>query len=118
MGININNLANEITRALQQYTNEVQGEIEVASEEVATESVNKLKQTSPKRTGKYAKGWTKKKQGNGWVVHNRRGQITHLLEKGHVKRSGGRVAARVHIAPVEQKAIDDFLKRVEKAVKG
>ena len=64
--------------------------------------MRQLKATSPKRTGKYAKSWTKKKRGRKIIVHNKEYQLTQLLEKGHAKRGGGRVAARVHIAPVER----------------
>lgn len=116
---NINNLANEITRALRQYTNEVEQEVQAAAEEVASESVDKLKQTSPKKTGNYAKSWTKTKKGKKWIVHNKKHyRLTHLLEKGHAKVNGGRVGAKVHIAPVEHNAINDFIERVERAVEG
>ena len=115
----INSLANEITKALRQYTNEVQEEVNEAAEEVASEAADKLKQSSPKRTGRYARGWTKTKIGDKWVVHNKKHyRLTHLLEKGHAKVNGGRVGAKVHIAPVEQRAINEFIERVEKAVGG
>ncbi|MED3070383.1 HK97 gp10 family phage protein, partial [Bacillus thuringiensis] len=39
-----------------------------------------------------------------------------LLEKGHAKANGGRVPAKVHIAPVEEHAIHDFVERVERAI--
>lgn len=113
------NLANEITRALRRYVDEVDEEVQAAAEEVAGQSVDKLKQTSPKKTGAYAKSWTMKKKGKGWIVHNKKHyRLTHLLEKGHAKVNGGRVGAKVHIAPVEHNAINDFIERVERAVDG
>ena len=118
-----NDLTNEIMRTLRRYTEEVIEKVDEAAEQTASEAVEKLKQTSPRRAkngGKYASSWTKKKQGEKWVVHNKKYyRLTHLLEKGHAKVNGGdRVPARVHIAPVEQVAIDDFIERVERAVEG
>ncbi|PGS32262.1 hypothetical protein COC58_29710 [Bacillus cereus] len=117
----INDLANEIARELQRYSNVVEEDLEVAKEEVANDLVDELKQKSPKsdRQGgrKYAKGWRKKKEGNAFIVHNAlKPQLTHLLEKGHAKVNGGRVPAKVHIAPAEDKAIIEFVERVERAI--
>ena len=77
--------------------------LDETKKELAKSAVKQLKATSPKRTGRYASGWTRKKKGNAIIVHNKQYQLTHLLEKGHAKRGGGRVAARVHIAPVEKR---------------
>lgn len=113
----IDNLAREIARELQRYENIVEEDLEVAKEEVANDLVDVLKQKSPKNTGKYRKGWRKKKDGNAIIVHNAlKPQLTHLLEKGHAKANGGRVPAKVHIAPAEEKAINEFLERVERAI--
>jgi hypothetical protein len=52
------------------------------------------------------------------VVHSKdRYQLTHLLEKGHAKRGGGRVAARPHIAPAEQEGVELLQSLIEKALK-
>ncbi|AJQ57912.1 prophage pi2 protein 37 (plasmid) [Bacillus thuringiensis serovar morrisoni str. 4AA1] len=114
---NIDDLSNEIARELQRYANVIEEDMEVAKEEVADNLVDELKQKSPKNTGRYSKGWRKKKDGNAIIVHNAlKPQLTHLLEKGHAKANGGRVPAKVHIAPVEEHAIHDFVERVERAI--
>ncbi|PEU21496.1 HK97 gp10 family phage protein [Bacillus wiedmannii] len=114
-------LANDIARELQRYGKEVEEKLEVEKEAVANNLVDELKQKSPKSESqggrKYAKGWRKKKEGNAFVVHNAlKPQLTHLLEKGHAKVNGGRVPAIVHIAPAEEKAVNEFSERVERAV--
>lgn len=112
-------LANEIAQALSDYTSEVEEGIEKAKVEVAKETVGRLKQTSPKKTGQYRKGWRTKKVGTAQVIHNKTHyRLTHLLEKGHAKRGGGRVAAIPHIAPAEDKAIRDYIEEVERMIRG
>ena len=107
-----NDITSQILQALRGYTDDVR-------KEVATQLVIELKQTSPKRTGAYAKSWTKTKFRKGWIVHNKHHyRLTHLLEKGHAKTSGGRVSPKVHIRPAEERAIREFIERVERAVEG
>ncbi|MEK4501034.1 HK97 gp10 family phage protein [Bacillus sp. FSL R12-0069] len=112
----MNDFASEIARELQRYANVVEEELLAAQEEVSDVAVDKLKQNSPEKTGGYRKGWRKKKDGNSIVVHNTKGQLTHLLENGHAKVGGGRVPAKVHIRPVEQYVIDELPRRIERAV--
>lgn len=117
--VKVNDLTEEITRALQEYSTEVEEGLEEAKVEVAKDTVKRLKQTSPKKTGDYRKGWARKKVGTAQVVHNRTDyQLTHLLEYGHAKRGGGRVAGIPHISPAEEWANDEYLKRVEKVIRG
>ena len=109
MGIKVSELAQELAQGLSEYSQEVADAIKKATDEVAEEAVQELKSTSPVLTGSYAKGWTKSKayeskSAKRNTVHNKTDyQLTHLLEKGHASRNGGRVAAKVHIRPVEEK---------------
>ena len=115
----INNVTNEILRALRLYTNEVADKVEDIKQEVAEDTVSNLKQTSPKKTGKYAKSWKVTKQGTKYIVHAKAPyyRLTHLLERGHAKVNGGRVPGKVHIAPAEEKAIRDYLEKVERELR-
>lgn len=115
-----NNFADQITQYLKEFTTEVEEGLEKAKEKAAKDGAKNLKATSPRgRTGKYHKGWRAKRDGTAWVIHNAtRYQIAHLLEKGHARRGGGRVPARVHIAPVEKQAIKQFEDEVEKVIRG
>ena len=115
--INIQSLSSEINRQLQLYSNVLEDKVDEIAEEVASDAVSKLKSRSPKDTGDYAKKWTYKKVGKAYVIYNKKYQLTHLLEKGHVKAGGGRVAARVHIKPVEEEVVRDFIKKIERAAR-
>ncbi|SEA49543.1 hypothetical protein SAMN04515656_1129 [Eubacterium aggregans] len=108
----MDDFARNLAKALSDYTTEIVDGLEDVKKDVATKAVADSKRTSPKSTGDYAKGWRKKKTQWGWVIYNETDyQLTHLLEKGHAKRGGGRVAAKPHIAKVEEKYIDEFEKR-------
>lgn len=117
--INIEDLAKEIARELAEYTEEIEEEVIKATDDVTKEAIKDLRTTSAHDdvSGDYREGWTRKKFRDSTVVYNKKHQITHLLEKGHVKRGGGRVPARVHMAPVEEKAVKKFTERIEGAIK-
>src|SRR5690606_39295353 len=87
------------------YTEEVGAAIEEAVKETAQAVAADLRETAPKDTGEDAKGWTARKEGPGrYVVYNKKKpQLTHLLEHGHAKSSGGRVEGRPHIKPAEER---------------
>jgi sugar-specific transcriptional regulator TrmB len=109
MSTNIGNLAAEINRQLALYANQTDESVQRIAEEVSREGAEMLKAESPKRYGDYAGSWTVKKVGKVFVIHNKdHYRLTHLLEKGHAKVNGGRVPARVHIAPVEEKVVERF----------
>jgi hypothetical protein len=113
-------LANEMAKALSEYTDEVTKGIEQEKKDKAKKAVQLLKQSSPKGdTGDYAKGWTESNIDGKEVIYNKnKPQITHLLEYGHAKRNGGRVSGKAHIRPVEEQINNEFLEGVKKVIQG
>ena len=107
-----------ISRSLAEYAEDVKQIVNEAAKNVGEETVKELKKTSPKLTGNYKKGWTKKVQSKGLgikkvIVYNKNEpHLTHLRERGHAKRNGGRGEAKVHIEPAAAKAADNFEKTV------
>lgn len=113
----INNLSNEIAAALATFTNEISKELEQTKKKVVRDAVKDLKATSPKDQGDYARGWKATRQGDAMVIHNaNKPQLTHLLEGGHAKQGGGRVAGKSHIEPVEQRVIKEFERELERVI--
>lgn len=115
--MNVDQLADEIARQLAFYSQFVDEEIEEVAKEVTQEAAMKLKQISPVADysggGKYASGWKVKKVGKSYVVHNAKAyQLTHLLEKGHATRDGGRTQPQPHIKPVEEMTNREFEERL------
>lgn len=112
----------DIKDILDEYSQDIQDGITQAAEDIAKDGANELKKTSPKRTGKYSKGWrVDKRSGKGFVhttIYNATNwQLTHLLEKPHLLRNGKKSVPKVHIEPVEQKCIKDFEKQIEHIIK-
>ena len=111
----IGQLAAEINRQLALFANQTEETVQQVAEKTAQDGVAELKVKSPKKNGHYAESWTYKKvkltKGRGvkFVVHNKEHyRLTHLLEKSHALRDGGRSLAKPHIKPVEQQMIQDF----------
>lgn len=93
-----------------------------------------LHETSPKKYGDYARGWTwsersllggtRSRQREGeynignYVVYNATDwQLTHLLEKGHDNPNAGagklqRTPAHPHIKPAEQESVKELVERL------
>ena len=122
--IDINRLAAQIANELATYSQDVVEKVNVSSEKVGRAAVKRLKQTSPKRTGAYAKSWAMKTekalgQPHKRIVHVKAPhyRLTHLLEHGHAKVGGGRAEGRPHIGPAEEEVIREFAREVEEAIK-
>ena len=117
------NLEKAVKDILQDYSVEVAKAAEEAVTEVSKEATKKLRQTSPKRKGRYARGWTGKVEKTTATVdatiYGKTGtyQLAHLLEHGHARRGGGRnVDGIEHIKPVEEWAIKEVEARIREKV--
>jgi hypothetical protein len=122
--VSVDQLAAEIAKGLAEYSQDVVEKVNVSSEKVGKAAVKKLKQTSPKKTGKYAKSWTMSTekaigQPDLRIIHVKAPhyRLAHLLEYGHAKVGGGRVEGRPHIRPAEEMVIKEFVAEVEEAIK-
>ncbi len=112
----------DVNDILNEYSVDIQNSITKAAEQVAKSGADKLKSSSPKKTGKYAKGWrvktTKSKGEVSSIIHNATDyQLTHLLEHPHLKRNGGLTTPKVHIKPVEESCIKQYETQVENVIK-
>lgn len=121
---NTNSVAIQMAEILDSYSTDVRRAASNAQDKIAKEAVQKLRNTSPKKTGDYAKGWAvKREKGRNGIpvvtVHNKTDyQLTHLLENGHVIRNAkgeyGRYNGVKHIAPVEEWAQSELPAEIER----
>ena len=115
-----------VSNIVKQYNQEARDAVAKALPKVGKETVTELQNTSPKKTGAYAKGWKyqmdprkKQKDNTQMVVYNKdHYRLTHLLEKGHVKQNGGRVEGKPHIEPAAEKAEQKALELIKKNLGG
>lgn len=118
----IESLAVEISVMMEEYAEDVAEDMKNEAKEVAKEVVAELKETSPTGAGyggHYKDGWKSKiemetSQSLRIRVYNKKKPgLTHLLEKGHSKRGGGRVEGIPHIAPAEKHAAEEYERRLK-----
>lgn len=124
MSIDANDLSKEVSKKIDDQLTTISEEMEETVTRLAKETVEELKQTSPRsqgsggRKGHYADGWSIKNGDKNWrglhdkIIYNKKKpQLTHLLENGHLKAGGKeRVRGIPHIKPVEDKLIQKLEK--------
>ena len=108
----IDDMASAIMEGLEEYADLADAAMKKAVRKTATSVKNEISAKAPVKSGRYKRSWTAKKTKENshaleMTVHSKdRYQIAHLLEHGHAKRGGGRVAAIPHIAPAEANGAD------------
>lgn len=113
--IGVEGLSDAIEKILAEYGDEVVEKSGEVVEKVGRKAVKALKEESHStfKGDEYYKGWSVTFDEDRFcktaIIHNRKlPGLPHLLEHGHAKRGGGRVAGRVHIKPVETEMIESF----------
>lgn len=116
----------QMRKILDAYEDRVENVYEASVSRVSREAVQRLRNTSPKKSGSYARGWTLKKVKSranvtDVIVHNRTDyQLTHLLENGHVIRNKkgeyGRTRPIKHIVPVAEWAENELPNDIERGL--
>ena len=121
--IKVEQLADEVMKELEDYADTTTLGMKAAVQKTGNTGRNELRAGAPSRTGAYAKSWSVKntKQNSHafevTVYSRNRYQLAHLLEFGHAKRGGGRVSGRSHIAPAEQKGIEELEQNIIRSLR-
>lgn len=108
----------QLDKILHEYAKEVDDTTDKLMNEVAKETAQDLRNTSPSRTGEYARGWRTKKNGDmSFSVYNAtKPQLTHLLNNGHVVVAFGKTHGRKngdnHITNAEDKAAEKIIQEL------
>ena len=119
----ISGLADAVMEGLQEYADLATDSMKTAVRKAGNTVKTDITANAPERTGRYAKSWlTKatKETANALevtVYSPTRYMLAHLLEHGHAKRGGGRVAAIPHIAPAEQHGIEELERDIERSLR-
>ena len=121
-GILISQLSAAVMEELEEYADLAAEDMKSAVKKAAATVRKDIEAGAPRDTGDYAKSWavkTTKESSNALrvtVYSRNRYQLAHLLEYGHAKRGGGRVAAKPHIAVAEEAGIEQLEHEIERSL--
>lgn len=111
MAIRADDLTAAVSAILDDYAEDVQEAVAQAVEATGKKTLRSVKAKSPVLSGRYKKGWRMKKERGGVfgtqahvTIHNKEYRLIHLLEDGHQKAGGGRVAGIPHVQPAYEEA--------------
>ena len=127
VNVDIDHLAEAINRELTIYSTEVTDTIKKGTKEHMNDLVKKTKATAPvgKRKKHYRDNITSKKveeNRNGvtyvWYVKGPDYRLSHLLEKGHATKKGGRVNGTHFIEKASDEVISAYTQWIEEVLNG
>ena len=116
--VSTDGLADAVMEELTEYSKLADETMRKAVKDAGKTVKDSIKESAPTKSGKYAKSWSVKNTKvtshalEVTVYSKNRYQLAHLLEHGHAKRNGGRTRAIVHIAPAEQKGIEQLEREI------
>lgn len=122
----IDKLDSAVQKILDDYAKGILTSMDEVATKIGTKAAAAVKanaRASFGGSGKYAGGWTKQVEktrlGITVTVYNKAAPgLAHLLENGHAKTGGGRVAGKAHIAPVETEVVKEYQEKIENVVSG
>lgn len=113
-------LKDTIKEYLDSYDEEISSKVKKITKGIKDELVQDTKRDANELTGEYKANITATKTGESsrhvtytWHVKDPEYRLSHLLEKGHALRNGGRSKAFGFISKNEKKAIENFISRIE-----
>lgn len=118
--VRIDQLADAINEALREYADLAAEDMKECIQDAGKTVKKEISSAAPRDTGKYRKSWRTQKTFEDSTrltvtVHSpKQYYLTHLLENGHARRNGGRVSARPHIAPAEEKGEAELMRDLER----
>lgn len=121
--LELDGLADAVMKELTEYADLATVDMKAAVKKAGNTVKKQIQGSAPKDTGAYSKSWSVKntketsKSLEVTVYSRNRYQLAHLLEFGHAKRGGGRVAGRSHIAPAEEAGIKELESEIERCLK-
>lgn len=124
--VNIDSLADAINQELTIYSREITDKIKTEAKNSMKELVKKTKATAPvgRRQKHYRDNITSRKVREDdrgaeyqWYVDGPDYRLSHLLEKGHALKDGGRVEGTHFIANASEPILAEFERKVEEAVR-
>lgn len=122
--VRIDGMAAAIMEGLTEYADLATDDLKAAVKKAGTTARKEIQANAPSDTGTYTKSWSVKntKETSNTlevtVYSKNRYQLAHLLEHGHAKRGGGRVAGKSHIAPAEEKAVSELEQEITRKLGG
>ena len=123
--ITLNNLTDEISSIIEEYSKEVMTEIESKLDETADLIIESIKKTAPRsgKKGAIADDFIKKDIGKGHlktivIYAENKGSITHLLEFGYMHKNGTYIGPRPFIRPSYDNLTPKMLDEIRGIING
>ena len=119
--VSVGEMASAIMESLEEYADLATEDLKKAVKSAGNTVKKEIRENAPNRTGAYGKSWAVKvsrETSNSLevTVYSRNRYWLALLEFGHAKRGGGRVAGRAHIAPAEDVGIKRLETEIERSL--
>ena len=121
--VGVDGLTDAVMKELEDYAKVIDTDMREAVTKAGQTVRKDISASAPKRYGTYSKSWSTKKTKQTsrslevTVYSRNRYQLAHLLEHGHAKRGGGRTRAFPHIAPAEERGVQQLEEDIKRSIR-